>query len=320
MKKLISLMLLLSSILSLGACKIIEQDDQSSEPHNTHNYITVTTSPTCTKIGYDTMTCTVCGNTVVCNETAMTEHKYTDYSFDNSHHWQKCSTCDNTTDYAEHTANNDGICIVCEQRLGVTNGILYDEVSSDYNYAIVIKYEGTAANVVIADTYNSLPVKAIHQSSFYGNDHITLVIIPDSVTTIGISAFEDCDALTTVIIGNGLTTISHYAFAFCTNLSTVVIPDNVTHIGIASFRDCSSITSVIIGKSVTSIGSSAFYKCTKLTKIYYASTKDEWSKINIASNNNSELLNASVYYYSETEPTDGENYWHYDENGNIVEW
>ena len=35
---------------------------------------------------------------------------------------------------------------------------------------------------------------------------------------------------------------------------------------------------------------------------------------------NSYLINATRYYYSEEAPTTSGNFWHYDENGNPVAW
>jgi hypothetical protein len=43
----------------------------------------------------------------------------------------------------------------------------------------------------------------------------------------------------------------------------------------------------------------------------------DWLKISIK-NLNEPLINATCYYYSENEPTTTGNYWHYDENGNVV--
>ena len=44
-----------------------------------------------------------------------------------------------------------------------------------------------------------------------------------------------------------------------------------------------------------------------------------WKTIRIGSSNNN-LTNATRYYYSESQPTSSGNYWHYDENGNVVKW
>ena len=77
----------------------------------------------------------------------------------------------------------------------------------------------------------------------------------------------------------------------------------------------------MIGDSVTSIGNSAFYG-SSLTSVYYKGTAEEWAEISISSYN-APLTNATRYYYIENEadlPTDGGNYWHYDENGEVVVW
>jgi hypothetical protein len=49
--------------------------------------------------------------------------------------------------------------------------------------------------------------------------------------------------------------------------------------------------------------------------VYYIGTSDEWSKIDIATEGNSKLTNATLYYYSAVQPTTAGNYWHYDECG-----
>ena len=35
---------------------------------------------------------------------------------------------------------------------------------------------------------------------------------------------------------------------------------------------------------------------------------------------NNDLTDVTRYYYSETQLSSNRKYWHYDENGNIVEW
>lgn len=91
----------------------------------------------------------------------------------------------------------------------------------------------------------------------------------------------------------------------------------ITSIGDPAFRD-DNLTSVTIPDSVTSIGYSAF-DCDNLAKVYYKGTAIEWNNITIGSYN-THLTNATRYYYSESNPTTSGNYWHYDENGDVVEW
>ena len=76
---------------------------------------------------------------------------------------------------------------------------------------------------------------------------------------------------------------------------------------------------MVIPDSVTSIGNSAFMDCRSLTSVYYEGTAEEWGRISIGASN-SYLTNATRYYYSETQPTEEGNWWHYDENGEVVVW
>ena len=80
---------------------------------------------------------------------------------------------------------------------------------------------------------------------------------------------EDGEAkhITDLVIPDDVTSIGNYAFDNCTSLMSVIIPDSVTSIGNSAFKDCSSITCVTIGNGVTSIGSSAFYNCNKLVEV-----------------------------------------------------
>ncbi|MBQ7355921.1 MAG: leucine-rich repeat domain-containing protein [Clostridia bacterium] len=202
-----------------------------------HDFKTVTTKPTCQAGGYDTKTCEICGKVEVCNETPLSNHDYnTEYLADNSSHWYKCKNCDAIDGRGEHTLGDDGICTVCNEVVGATEGVVYD-FSADGTYAIVLDYVGTAKRIKIADEYKGVPVKEIYNEAFQGTS-ITSVIIPNSVTSVGEQAFYDCRSLASVVIG-----------------------DSVTSIGYRAFYGCRSLASVVIGDSVASIGDDAFYNC-----------------------------------------------------------
>ena len=189
----------------------------------------------------------------------------TEYTMNDTFHWIACSDCGEIKEQVEHTASDDGICTICSRPMTDTEGIIY-ELSADETYYEVTGYEGTATKVKIADTYNGLPVKAIFNRAFYGNDNITSVVIPDSVTTIGSYAFSGCSSLTSVVIPDSVTTIGEYAFGNCC-LTSVVIPDSVTTIVEYAFYNCYSLTSVVIPDSVTTIGYRAFSDCYSLTSV-----------------------------------------------------
>ena len=238
-------------------CKSIEWKQGSYEDHD---FIMVTTPPTCQAQGYDAKTCKICGIIEKkVNYTDIIDHAWADkYSYDNSYHWIDCDTCDDITDKNEHKIKNSSECSVCHALAGPTAGVLYEVVG---NNARIIGYEGNATNIVIADNYNGKPVIEICANAFKNNSIVEIVVIPDSVTTIGNSAFSGCTNLTNVIIGNSVNKIDSMAFHNCTSLTNITIPDNVTTIGSFSFCNCTSLTNITIPDNVTTIGNSAFENC-----------------------------------------------------------
>ena len=196
-----------------------------------------------------------------------------------------------------------------------TDLVLPDYITQIYQYAFY--NSDSLTSVVIGES-----VTSIGACAFSSCDSLTSVVIPDSVTSIGAYAFYNCDSLTSVEIPDSVTSIGNSAFSNCANLTSVEIPDSVTSIGNSAFYNCDSLKSVVIPDSVTSIGNSAFYNCDSLKSVYYKGTSSEWSSISIDSFN-ADLTNATRYYYIENEadvPTDGGNYWHYGENGEILVW
>ena len=227
-------------------------------PTCNHSWTTVTTAPTCTADGYDTLTCSLCGKSITQNETAKLDHTYsTTYSFDDNNHWFTCTGCDSKKDEAAHTPDDDGICTVCQMPTSATPGVIYD-ISADGTYAEVIGYEGTATKVKIASVYKGLPVTNIYSNAFKDNTKITNVIIPDSITSIS-SAFSGCSSLTSVTIPDSVTTIS------------------------GAFYNCTSLTEVVIGTGVKNIEYNTFFGCVNIDAVY---TDDitKWCEIDFRSN------------------------------------
>ena len=95
------------------------------------------------------------------------------------------------------------------------------------------------------------------------------VVIPASVTSIGINAFSGSFAVTSITIPASVTRIEPHAFSGATALTTVTFGFNsqLSNIGEAAFEGANSLASITIPASVTSIGNYVFNDTTSLTAI-----------------------------------------------------
>ncbi len=166
-----------------------------------------------------------------------------------------------------------------------------DGVVFNKNKTSIICYPyGKNDEYIIPDSVTSIGPYAFSSCS------LTSITIPDSVTSIGSAAFYYCDSLTSITIPDSVTSIGSSTFSFCSSLTSITIDNGVTSIGNAAFYGCYRLTSITIPNSVTSIGDSAFYNCSSLNEVYYHGTADEWTKIEISSNNE-KLTEATRYYH-----------------------
>lgn len=191
----------------------------------------------------------------------------------------------------------------------------------DFNFilnntaVIVIRYNGTAADVTIPSRYKGKPVTMIDHAAFF-NSVVTSVTIPDSVTSIDDNAFGFCSQLTNISIPNSVTSIGFSAFAHCTSLKSITLPSSLNSISEALFSGCSQLTTIHIPDAVPSIQSYAFYNCGNLETIRipvsvtsiggcafagcpnsmtvtYSGSKTQWNNLNKVEGNDP-LLNATL--------------------------
>lgn len=183
-----------------------------------------------------------------------------------------------------------------------SRGLKY-EISLDGKYAILVGI-GTCTDkdIIVATTYNGIPVTRIGSYALYNCQFIESLTIPECVTIIHNEAFYLCKNLKKVTLPSTLEWIQDWAFAGCESLETVRIPDSVTQISIRAFSDCKNLSSLTIGAGVelieesafencTSLGyvkfpkslrllaNDAFSGCTSLTNIHYAGTIQEWNSV-----------------------------------------
>lgn len=127
---------------------------------------------------------------------------------------------------------------------------------------VLKKYEGPGGDVVIPEGVSSIGVSAFENCS-----SVTSVVIPEGVCSIGKTAFSSCKNLSAVILPESLNEICSASFFGCSSLKSIIIPGKVKRIERQSFCDCSGLISATLSEGVTIIDSMAFYKCYNLSSI-----------------------------------------------------
>ncbi|MBQ3593242.1 MAG: leucine-rich repeat domain-containing protein, partial [Clostridia bacterium] len=119
----------------------------------------------------------------------------------------------------------------------------------------------------IPSTLGGYPVVAIDYRAFMDMDEMTSVVMPDTITSIGVDAFYGCMKLESVTFSKNLNSIGEFAFYYCPNLNNVVIPSSVRRIADYAFAGCYDLTDITIENGVTTFGYRVFYDCKGLETI-----------------------------------------------------
>ena len=180
------------------------------------------------------------------------------------------------------TAVGEGTAVITGTSVGVAPGatepafdtctIHVEGVEGDYVYTVtdgnvtIEDYLGTDTEIVIPSTIAGKPVTEIGPMSFWMDDNMTSVVIPEGVTTIGKQAFNGNDNLANIKLPSTLKTIGERAF-WKTAITELNVPEGVTSIGREAFNSCKELSSVTLPESLTYIGPNAFNSCPSLNEI-----------------------------------------------------
>ncbi len=287
------------SLIGLAQQSFIKIHDGESEIINKNDYLFYTRNGSDYLLGY------VGDSTELILPENYNGESYHIYSYAFSHY----STITNVTIPDTVTGIGPGTFSECSSLMSIT---IPDTVKS-------IGYGAFSGCSNLTDIAIPDAVTEINYDTFSGCSSLTNITIPDTVTVIGSGAFAGCSSLTDITIPDNILSISYETFLGCTSLTSITIPDNVNNINGRAFSGCTSLTSVTIPASLTSVAMGAFSGCSNLTEVYYVGGANKWSRIDIGSDN-TDLTDATIYYYLATDPTESGNYWYYDDSGKIAVW
>lgn len=157
-------------------------------------------------------------------------------------------------------------------------------------------------------------LKRIGKGAFANCRQLVIAKLPDSVEQIDGSAFWGCQFPKTLIVSSKITQIGGSAFRCCNTLEHVVFQNEMQKLAEGTFYQCTALQTIVLPKSLTRFYENTFEGCEALRAIYYHGTESEWRILLGSITTDPRTLhidNATVYYYSETEPNADGNYWHY---------
>lgn len=243
-----------------------------------------TKSPTEEEEGVYTYTCTVCKYTKDQPISRLPHtHKYEEtFSYNDGYHWKE-PTCGHigAKELSPHNILAN-VCLDCGY-MTESQGLAYK--LSNTTYTVTGRGSCTNSCVVIPATYNGLPVTAIGDYAFAGENNLTIkVVIPSTIEKIGAHAFETAEGLEEVIFKgeSSLTSIGAYAFNRCDSaLTSFTVPKSVTKIGEGAFLNCVKLERFIVEEGNTAFkevdGNLYSIDGTKLLQYAIANTRTEYT-------------------------------------------
>ena len=237
--------------------------------------------------------------------------------------------------------NNPYLCLVQAKNKDIESCIINDNCKIIANYAFCdcskMSTLVMGMNVVIIGDY-----------AFEQCCNLTSITLPASLTRIGNKAFYQCCHLCEIINQSSLNIakdssngyVGYYTEQIISNEneskivyrsngfvlfgdygcftligyqgkdSLVEIPNDVTFIRDFAFYDNEYVESIVVPTSLSKIDDLPIRYCDNFSSLFYKGTKVEWEAITRIDSGYL-YIEGTIYYYSETEPTDEDHYWHY---------
>jgi len=188
------------------------------------------------------------------------------------------------------------------------NGVWVDKYSEKYNLT------GNRTRFVEWPS----TIQKVGASTFYENRLLQEFVVPDGIEELPWGVFFRCHSLKKVTLPQGLKKMGGSVLTE-TQITSLVIPDGTVELDALAISYNPLLEYVVMPKSINKMGAHAicYYTSGRVkTKIYYKGTHDDWMFIEIDRtpfSGTTDVMSSEeyVYFYSEIEPTESGNYWHY---------
>ena len=211
----------LTATFNLTACEQLNNlfnnsQEQSSSCEHTFGEWSLSQSAQSCNGGDFSRVCGECGH-VETRKGTEADHLLS-YEYNDTHHWMVCNLCSERSTTAIHEEDGAGCCRYCS--FLIPSECVYYELSSDGSYAIVTGYDEMETDVVVlASTYENVPVKKIQASAFEYCTSLEQVVLPASIEVIGENAFNGCKRLMAVYLSKNVVSVEANAFKGCSELT-----------------------------------------------------------------------------------------------------
>ena len=142
----------------------------------------------------------------------------------------------------------------------------FTTVAVDEDTVAVTGYTGTNTEVNIPRTIDGKTVVSIANNAFENNTTVEKVVVPSTVTEIGVAAFQSTPNLKEVRLSKNLNELSDEAF-FNSGIESITIPAGVTDIVDSCFENCPLLETVTFSKGLKMLGENAFKSCISLKTV-----------------------------------------------------
>ena len=249
-------------------------------------------------------------------EVTITGKEVSPFAFYGLTHLEKVNLSENTTKIGSHAFEK---CTGLMEVNGLMN-VTHIDTYAFYSCTSFLDFELSNELHYVGDrafSYDLLTLTEYGGGYYLGNKDNPYSLFIRAIPTTDYSGFkfhDDCSFIRKAAINvismtlpSKLKGIAEEAF-YSSNCTSIIIPEGVDALRDDAFGASKIVWAVI--PSTVKISYGAFSN--KLTTIYYHGTEAQWNKIVFAMT--AEFDSKTIYFYSETTPTEAGNYWHYVDN------